>query len=95
MPSAIKKCRVCGKEYETCRSVNRNAGVFRWQEVACSPECGAIYLQRIEESRGHIPPTSECHKNLVEDFKNDTIAVVIDDEQAVESEQGIDPEVIE
>lgn len=52
MASATKKCRVCGKEYEACRSANRAAGVFRWQEVACSPECGAIYLLQINESRG-------------------------------------------
>lgn len=52
MASATKKCRVCGKEYEACRSANRAAGVFRWQEVACSPECGAVYLQQINESRG-------------------------------------------
>lgn len=54
MASAIKKCRVCGKEYEACRSANRVAGVFRWQEVACSPECGSIYLKRINESRGVV-----------------------------------------
>lgn len=44
-------CRVCGKEYEPCRTANRRPNVFHWQEVACSPECGAIYLQRITESR--------------------------------------------
>lgn len=52
MATAVKRCRVCGKEYEACRSANRAAGVFRWQEVACSPECGSIYLQQINESRG-------------------------------------------
>lgn len=52
MATVTKICRVCGKEYEACRSANRTSGVFRWQEVACSPECGAIYLQRINESRG-------------------------------------------
>lgn len=52
MASAIKVCRICGKEYEACRSANRSAGVFRWQEVACSPECGAAYLEKINESRG-------------------------------------------
>lgn len=51
MASASKVCRVCGKEYEACRSANRNAGVFRWQEVACSPECGTAYLEKINESR--------------------------------------------
>ena len=52
MASAVRTCRVCGKQYEACRSANRTAGIFRWQEVACSPECGSIYLQRINESRG-------------------------------------------
>lgn len=52
MVARMKRCRVCGREYEACRSANRVAGVFHWQEVACSPECGAIYLQQINESRG-------------------------------------------
>ena len=51
MGTAMKQCRVCGKEYEACRSANRIAGVFRWQEVACSEECGAEYLRQINESR--------------------------------------------
>lgn len=51
MASEKKTCRVCGKEYEPCRTANRNPNVFHWQEVACSPECGATYLQRIVESR--------------------------------------------
>lgn len=50
-----KQCRVCGKDYEPCHSTRLQPGVFRWREVACSPECGAIYLQRIQESRGLIP----------------------------------------
>ena len=54
MATTIKKCRVCGKEYEACRSANRAAGVFRWQEVACSPACGSTYLQQINESRGTV-----------------------------------------
>jgi len=55
MPKAIMKCRVCGKEYEACRSAKTATGVFRWQEVACSAECGAEYLRRINESRGLVP----------------------------------------
>lgn len=51
MATAIKKCRVCGKSYEACRSARNAANVFHWQEVACSPECGSIYLARIEQSR--------------------------------------------
>lgn len=52
MPKVQMKCRVCGKSYEACRSLDRSTGVFRWQSVACSPECGAEYLRLIEESRG-------------------------------------------
>lgn len=51
MATATKKCRVCGKNYEYCHTNRRVAGVFRWQDVACSPECGAIYLAKIEASR--------------------------------------------
>lgn len=43
---------MCGKSYESCRTTHNDPGVFRWQEVACSPECGAIYLQKLKESRG-------------------------------------------
>lgn len=51
MAKAMKFCRVCGNKYEACRTTNRNPKIFRWQDVACSPECGEIYLQRIEASR--------------------------------------------
>ncbi len=53
-------CRVCGKEYEPCRTAIRAPGVFHWQEVACSPECGEVYLRRIMESRrsAHAPGES-------------------------------------
>lgn len=61
MATAIKKCRVCGKKYEACRTAKRVDGVFRWQDVACSPECGSIYLSRINMSRG----------NINDDFKTD------------------------
>ena len=31
--------------------MSKAAGVFRWQEVACSPECGAEYLRRVQVAR--------------------------------------------
>lgn len=49
-----KQCRVCGGEYEPCRTHAPQNGKFRWRDVACSPDCGAIYLQRIKESRGLV-----------------------------------------
>ena len=92
MASAIKKCRVCGKEYEACSSANRSAGVFRWQEVACSPECGAVYLQKVEESRGHTAPKRERRRKAIEHIPVETVAVVKTDEQAVDSNApGKDP----
>ena len=51
MASVFKTCKVCGKQYEYCHT-NRPAGLFRWQDVACSPECGAEYFKRIAISRG-------------------------------------------
>lgn len=50
---ATKICKVCGKEYEYCRTENTN-NRFRWQEVACCPEHGAEYFRRIEESRAGV-----------------------------------------
>ena len=44
-------CRVCGAEYQACRSANAGDGMFHWQEVACSPACGAEYLKRVLAGR--------------------------------------------
>ena len=55
MPKVKLTCRVCGKEYEACQTARRKIdGVFRWQEVACSPQCGTEYLRRVSASRGLI-----------------------------------------
>lgn len=74
MATAILKCRVCGKEYEACRSAKHVNGVFRWKDVACSPEHGAIYLARIRASRVVKPetvagdPVAEAYALLDEDY---------------------------
>lgn len=49
-------CRVCGKEYTPCKNSRYDPNVFNWKEVACSPECGAVYLERVIASR---QPVSE------------------------------------
>lgn len=51
---AIKKCKVCGKEYEYCKTFRPSVG-FRYQDVACSEKCGSIYLTEILKSRGELP----------------------------------------
>ncbi len=57
MAKGIKVCKVCGAEYEACHTLRPNLNnEFRWQDVACCPEHGAIYLARILESRGEAKP---------------------------------------
>lgn len=56
--ASMQKCRVCGKEYEACHTLRPASNIFRWQAVACSPECGEIFLARILASRATTPADS-------------------------------------
>lgn len=91
--ATMKKCRVCGKEYEACRSANQVSGIFHWQEVACSPECGAIYLRQIKESRGLVStPKRNSHKRITDRLPVSTelpVIVTVDMEQAGEASADI------
>lgn len=51
MATAKRICKVCGNEYDYCRSFNPSTDIFRWNDVACSPEHAAIYFARVEASR--------------------------------------------
>lgn len=51
MATAKRICKVCGNEYDYCRSFNPSADIFRWNDVACSPEHAAVYFAQIEASR--------------------------------------------
>ena len=73
MATGTKVCKVCGKTYEYCKT-NRHAGIFRWQDVACSKECGAIYFARIQASR-----ESSNEKNS-ELLKEDSVVENLTDE---------------
>lgn len=54
MAKGTRICKICGKEYEYCKTwLNQNK--FRWQDVACSPECGTKYFALIEASRTGKP----------------------------------------
>lgn len=57
MPKQTKVCRVCGKTYESCRSIKTGSSAFNWREMCCSPECGQIYFQRVQEARNPLPKT--------------------------------------
>lgn len=50
MANRTKVCRVCRRTYEACHT-SKITNTFRWQDVSCSPECGAEYLRRIKLSR--------------------------------------------
>lgn len=52
MPKVMKTCKVCGKEYEACRTPN--PGVWRWRDVACCYEHGIQYLHDVQVARGEI-----------------------------------------
>lgn len=67
MASSIKNCRVCGKEYKCCNSYARKVGIFRWQDVACCPDHGAIYLAEIMESRKPVDTTTVEVESASED----------------------------
>ena len=59
MPKQIKNCRVCGAKYEACNSARTGNGAFNWREVACSPECGMVYLDKITASRSIVEPVEK------------------------------------
>ena len=90
MGRLTKICRVCGKEYEACYSAVRNDPVFRWQEVACSPECGKIYFQRIAESRMKTQ-REHCEEsaNVIEtdSLINPTVSPVPNDVDTLQSDK--------
>lgn len=62
MAGANKVCRVCGKGYTACRTEKSDPSIFRWQDVACSPECGAEYLRRVIESRAPKVPQKKAEQ---------------------------------
>ncbi len=78
--AGTKRCKVCGREYEYCRT-NRPTDIFRWQDVACSPEHGAVYFQQVAEARGETTVAS-MDSALLSEIDNDA-----DDEQETEEEE--------
>lgn len=89
MATGTKRCKVCGKEYPYCKTASR-PGVFRYQDVACCPEHGSIYLKRVMEARSndHIKndESGQAENNNEEELKYLTIADDTDDEYDIEDE---------
>ena len=62
MPEQTKICRVCGATYKACNSIRSGSKTFNWREVACSPECGMAYLDRVTTSRSVVESNVEEQK---------------------------------
>ena len=82
MAKSVKKCRVCGKEFEPCRSAKVN-GTFNWKEVACSPECGAKYLERVNEARGVFVKRATPAKTEIKKSKKESSTECMADNAAL------------
>lgn len=78
MPKGTKICKVCGKEYEYCKTWNNN-NRFRWQDVACSPECGAIYFEQVEAARNPVKATTAKSSKKKTKKVADPTPIVTDD----------------
>lgn len=52
---ANRVCKWCGAEYEGCHTIF-NGNMYRWQDVACCIEHGALYFEAIANDRGTTLP---------------------------------------
>lgn len=55
MAKGFKTCKICGKQYEYCKT-NRPTGTFYWRDVACCEEHGAEYFRQVLEARRKSEP---------------------------------------
>ncbi len=96
MPITKRKCRVCGKEYEACRTTKKASGGFNWREVACSPECGERYFRAVMEARGVVPnaekkePANTGRKNKGRNGKRHELPVVAEEPAVTDDAVGSD-----
>jgi hypothetical protein len=59
MENRTVPCRVCGKLFVPCNKSSRSLGAFNYRSVACSPECGAEYLRRVQAARNPVVVTED------------------------------------
>ena len=78
MSNSTRICKVCGSEYPYCKTELHN-NIFRWQDVACSPEHASIYFAKIEESR---KKTSDVNNT----DNADDVLDIIDDEDDLDED---------
>lgn len=96
MPKQTKVCRVCGKTYESCRSIKNGSGVFNWREMCCSPECGRTYFQRVQDARNPSPKTRDKKVHVRREAAvkqapmHDEMAPAMQEVQSVELDEPVD-----
>lgn len=91
MPKRTGICRVCGATYESCNSVRTGSSVFNWREVACSPECGATYLNQVRISRGQVKveePEQSVEVVEVEEQDLDEVELTESDEELYDEDES-------
>lgn len=76
METAKRECKACGKMYDYCHTEARNK--FRWQDVACSPECGEKYFALIRETRSQKPSEPDKCEDVVAEIDKNVDAEDID-----------------
>ena len=87
MPKTMKICKVCGASYEACHTLKREIDPFRWQDIACSPECGEKYFRQVMESRRPAAKQKRAKAVVSEKKAVDSVAAAEAAESALHTEE--------
>lgn len=80
-------CRVCGKLFVPCNKSSASLGAFNYHSIACSPECGAEYLRRVQEARKQLEQkeTAELAEQIsIDETADVNVAGEISENEVVE-----------
>ena len=80
MPQGTRICKVCGKEYPYCKTL-RDGNIFRWQDVACSPEHGSEYFAQVLAARKNDAFTVTPAQNESVDIPDEPVYYDEEDEE--------------
>lgn len=64
MATRAISCRVCRKMFIPCNKTSAALGAFNYHAIACSSECGAEYLHRVQAARQEPSEQSNDVKTL-------------------------------
>lgn len=86
MGKGFKVCKICGKEYEYCKSFKPSDGTFRWQDVGCCIEHANQYLSAVLASRDTKPKAKSKSIKKKDVVASDEISVEPATEETIENE---------